>query len=139
MPREHNFLAPGRLRSCEECVARWSPRNLAPTHMVETGRRQLSPAAYRWHQYGITSNAPLSDASVANQDIPLPQPTYVSKHTPALSITLSPPKGVFKHQPNLQKLINPANSTSNGCIQASMLSSRQPSLHPNGSHSSPLL
>ena len=120
-------------------MSRWSPRNLAPTHTVETGHRQLSPPAYRSKQYGITSYTPFSDTNVANQVIPLPYPTYVSKHTPALSITLSPPKGVFKHQPDLQKLINPANSTSNGCIQASMLSTRQPSFHPNGSHSSPLL
>ena len=139
MPREHHCPVPGGLCACEECVARWSPRNVGPTHTVETGRTQLSPAAYRWQQYGITFNTPLSDASVAKQDIPLPYPTYVSKHTLALSITISPPKGVFKHQPILQRLINLASNTSNGCIQASMLSRRQPSLHPNGSHSSPLL
>ena len=70
---------------------------------------------------GVNSNPQLSDASVANPHTSLPNPTYVSKHIPAFSITLPHPKGVFQHQPKLPNLLNPTtNTNSNGCFQANL-------------------
>ena len=123
-------------------------------------------------QYGRTRSARLpsskcdgasgkqvpSDASVAGHLPPLPEHSYVAKHTATYHPTLPSSTCVFKHYPCVFKhylhlantpstesttifLCNNSTSstTNNGCIQASMPSTRQPSFHSYGSYSSPLL
>ena len=131
-------LAPCMLRSWGECMGKCDVGGLSSDirpkpHRAITEHRHTGSS-----EEGITSHPALRDASVAKQVTSLPHPTYVAKHTPAFSLSHLPPKGVFKHQPNLPNLLNTTNTNSNGCFQTKMPTTGKPSLYPNVPDAPPL-
>ena len=132
-------LAPCMLRSWGECMRKCArggfSSDIRPKpHRAITEHRHTGSSEER-----ISTHPALRDASVAKQLTSLPHPTYVAKHTPAFSLSHLPPKGVFKHQPNLPNLLNTTNTNSNGCFQTKMPTSGKPSVYSNVFDAPPLL